>query len=64
MGLIRVFRYKTVFPSHVLEGGKGKIGCRICHPAMDRFAMADSCSFGWGGMITIAVCLAWALIVY
>lgn len=46
--------YKTKFPSHILEGGKDNIGCRICHPSMSYYMMPDSCSFGWGGMLTIA----------
>jgi len=46
--------YKTKFPSHILEGGKDNIGCRICRSTMTSFSMADGCHFGWGSFITIA----------
>lgn len=45
--------YKPVFPSNKLQPD-GNIGCRICAPNMSYFALASSCSFGWGGGIAIA----------
>lgn len=47
-------KYKTQFPSYILESGKENIGCRICHSSMTYYSMASTCSFGWGGMITVA----------